>query len=89
MVRSFRFVLFFLLLPIVILTAQNNPPLQSFHSSGSVSAQPTARQITLDVQVTDSSGAPVRGLQQQDFALQDGQKPQSIASFHASTQHLR
>jgi VWFA-related protein len=83
MVRFFRFVLFFSLLPIVILSAQNNPPLQSFNSSGSVSVQPAARQITLDVQVTDGSGAPVRGLQQQDFALQDGQKPQNIASFHA------
>jgi len=85
MLRFFRLVLIFPLLPIVILSAQNNPPLQSFNSSGSVSAQPAsaARQITLDVQVTDGSGAPVRGLQQQDFALQDGQKPQNIVSFHA------
>jgi VWFA-related protein len=87
MVRFFRSVLFSLLLPVAILSGQSNPPQQSFsgNTSISASAQPAAAtgQIVLDVQVTDASGAPVRGLQQQDFALQDGQAAQSIVSFRA------
>lgn len=43
----------------------------------------TDRQITLDVQVTDHSGAPIRGLQQQDFTLLDDKHPVSIVSFRA------
>lgn len=43
----------------------------------------TDRQITLDVQVTDQSAAPVNGLQQQDFSLRDDNEPQPILSFHA------
>jgi len=39
------------------------------------------RRITLDVVVTDRSGKPVRGLQQQDFTLLDNKKPQTILSF--------
>jgi VWFA-related protein len=41
------------------------------------------RQITLDVQVTDKSGAPVRGLQKQDFTLLDDKQPANILSFRA------
>lgn len=41
------------------------------------------RQIRLDVQVTDKSGAPVRGLQKQDFTVLDDKQPQNIVSFHA------
>jgi VWFA-related protein len=43
----------------------------------------TDRQITLDVQVTDRSGAPVRGLQKQDFTLLDDKQPANILSFRA------
>jgi VWFA-related protein len=43
----------------------------------------TRGSILLDVQVTDSSGAPVRGLQQKDFSLLDEQQPQNIVSFDA------
>jgi VWFA-related protein len=43
----------------------------------------TDRQITLDVQVADKSGAPVRGLRKQDFALLDDKQPKNILSFHA------
>jgi VWFA-related protein len=49
-------------------------------------AAPTAgtnRQITLDVLVTDKSGKPVSGLQQQDFTLLDNKQPQKILSFQA------
>jgi VWFA-related protein len=41
------------------------------------------RHITLDVVVTDKSGKPVSGLQQQDFTLLDNKQPQTILSFHA------
>jgi VWFA-related protein len=41
------------------------------------------RQITLDVVVTDKSGKPVPGLQQQDFTLLDNKQPQKILSFEA------
>jgi VWFA-related protein len=40
-------------------------------------------QITLDVVVTDHSGKPVSGLQQQDFKLLDNKQPQNIVSFQA------
>jgi len=41
------------------------------------------RQITIEVQVTDKSGAPVRGLQKQEFTLLDDKQPQNILSFRA------
>jgi VWFA-related protein len=40
-------------------------------------------QIVLDVVVTDHSGKPVAGLQQQDFTLLDNDQPRSISSFSA------
>jgi VWFA-related protein len=39
--------------------------------------------MTLDVVVTDKSGRPFPGLQQQDFTLLDNKQPQKIMSFHA------
>jgi VWFA-related protein len=39
--------------------------------------------ITLDVQVTDQAGNPVRGLQQQDFTVLDNKQLQNILSFQA------
>ena len=39
--------------------------------------------ITLDVVVTDKSGNPVPGLQQQDFTVLDDKQPQPILSFRA------
>lgn len=42
------------------------------------------RRITLDVVVTDHSGNPVSGLQQQDFTILDNKKPQTVLSFAAS-----
>ena len=41
------------------------------------------RRLTLDVVVTDKSGHPVPGLQQQDFTLLDDKQPQTILSFRA------
>jgi VWFA-related protein len=42
--------------------------------------------LTLDVVVTDHSGKPVTGLQQQDFTLLDNKKPQAITSFGVTYQ---
>jgi VWFA-related protein len=39
--------------------------------------------MTLDVVVTDKSGRPLPGLQQQDFTLLDNKQPQKIVSFQA------
>jgi VWFA-related protein len=53
---------------------------------GNVASNPaiedTSRRITIDVQVTDKSGAPIRGLQQQDFSVLDDKQPQNILSLH-------
>jgi VWFA-related protein len=46
-------------------------------------AQGGNNKIYLDVVVTPKSGAPVAGLQQQDFTLLDNKAPQTIASFQA------
>ena len=43
----------------------------------------TDRHITLDVVVSDKSGKPVPGLEQQDFTLLDNKQPQKILSFQA------
>lgn len=40
------------------------------------------RSIQLDVQVTDKSGAPVRGLQSQDLVVLDDKQPVTLLSFH-------
>src|SRR5580692_12783728 len=42
------------------------------------------RHITLDVVVTDKSGKPVPGLQQQDFTVLDDKQPHKILSFSAT-----
>jgi VWFA-related protein len=39
------------------------------------------RRISIDVVVTDKSGKPVSGLQQQDFTLLDDKQPRTITSF--------
>ncbi len=46
-------------------------------------AQPAADTVHLDVVVTQKSGPPVSGLQQQDFTILDNKAPQTIQSFLA------
>ncbi|MGH9598029.1 MAG: VWA domain-containing protein [Edaphobacter sp.] len=58
-------------------TTGNSSPLASQDSAN------TNTQITLDVVVTDKSGKPQAGLQQQDFTLLDNKAPQKVLSFQA------
>lgn len=67
-------------------SAQNAPqPQVQPHPADPPTVPPPAadRRITLEVQVTDKSGAPIRGLQKEDFTLLDDKHPQSILFFHA------
>ncbi len=81
-----RFFLVLLILSRSALLGQNTSPPQLQPRPAGPSLPPpggTDRQITLDVQVTDKSGAPVRGLRKQDFTLLDDKQPRAILSFHA------
>ena len=76
-----------LFLPLSAVSGQNTPPPQLQPRPAGPSLPPPSgmdRQITLDVQVTDQSGAAVRGLQKQDFTLLDDKQPKNILSFHAA-----
>jgi VWFA-related protein len=78
------FPFFFLLLPLCGALGQN-PPSPQLQPRPATPAAPTAgvadHQITIDVQVTDKSGAPIRGLRQQDFTVLDDKQPRDIRSF--------
>ena len=63
--------------------AQQNGPTGQSEPPASISFVSANRQMTLDVVVTDKSGKPVSGLQQQDFTLLDNKQPQRILSFQA------
>ena len=66
--------------------AQNAPTPQLQPRPPEPPTQPSSsadRQITLDVQVRDKSGTPVRGLQKQDFTILDDKQPKNIVSFQA------
>ncbi len=86
--RQFQLVFVLLFVTLSAMRAQDTaappPVLAKPGESPSVAARPaTDRRVTLDVQVTDKSGAPIRGLQQQDFTLLDDKQPQKIVSFQA------
>src|ERR1700733_1218086 len=87
-----RFVRFFLilLLPLPAPSGQDTPPPQQAPQLQPRPAEPekapppgVERRIALNVQVTDKSGSPVRGLQQQDFTVLDDKRPQPTRSFQA------
>jgi VWFA-related protein len=69
----FAFVLFTSILATIGLPAQQTTP----------STPAVTSSISLDVVVTPRSGAPVAGLQQQDFTILDNKSPRPITSFHA------
>ena len=71
----------FLLLPFfltVLLFSQTAP---TSNSQAPVTFQSNVRVVLLDVIVTDSNGAPVTGLTQNDFRVFEDNKQQKIASF--------
>ena len=45
----------------------------------------SAREVIVDVLVTDSSARPVHGLKASDFTVEENGKPQTIRSFYEST----
>jgi VWFA-related protein len=75
-----------LLLPLSALVGQTSPAPQLQSRPTAPSLPPpggTDRLVTIDVQVTDKSGAAVRGLKKEDFTLLDDNQPKNIAAFHA------
>jgi VWFA-related protein len=91
MPRFFRFlqvlVVALSVLPISLSWAQNtSPPQLQPRPAGpekAPSPPPADRRIELNIQVTDKSGVPVRGLQKEDFTVVDDKRPQNILSFRA------
>jgi VWFA-related protein len=78
----------FLLLPFLALSAQNTQAPQLQPRTGepqkvAPQANGPDRQIRIDVQVTDKSGAPALGLRKEDFTVLDDKRPQNILSFQA------
>ncbi len=80
-----RVLLILLVLPLLCVAAlaQTVAPPQLLPRPSTPPPGGTDRQIVLDVQVADKSGAPVRGLQKQDFTLLDNGQPQDISSVQA------
>jgi VWFA-related protein len=79
-----------IVLALSIASAQNAPPPRSVEprpaalaEASSPPAPATDRQISLEVQVTDKYGAPIRGLEERDFTVLDDKQPQKIVSFRA------
>lgn len=82
----FCWLLLFLFLSLSAVSQQDTPSPQLQPrpvEPAKVPASGTDREIMLDVQVTDKSGAPVRGLQKQDFTILDDKLPLNIVSFQA------
>ena len=63
--------------------AQQNGPTGLSERPATAPPASANRSIALDVVVSDKSGKPVSGLQQQDFTILDNKKPRRIESFHA------
>jgi VWFA-related protein len=69
-----------LLLPFSFLFAQSAPPNLEPRPADTAATE-SSPQMSLDVHVTDKRGAPIRGLQEGDFAVLVDKKPQRIAAF--------
>jgi VWFA-related protein len=67
------------------LAQENTPPAQSpsLADRPATPERTEGRRIEIDIVVTNKSGAPISGLQQQDFTLLDDKQPQKIQSFLA------
>jgi VWFA-related protein len=67
----------------LVLVGLASPLFAQQPSQSPAPTSPTHPLITLDVVVSDKSGKPQAGLQQQDFTLLDNKSPQKIMSFQA------
>jgi VWFA-related protein len=67
----------------VILSAQQTSLLSSPIVATGPPTEQQIRPVTIDVAVSDRSGKPVRGLQQQDFTVLNNKQPNSLTSFLA------
>ena len=87
-VRTSGFILSFLCCFSSVGFTQEGPPAapSAPAQQPSQDVTPHEHRLTLDVVVTDHSGKPVPGLQQQDFTLFDNRKPQAINSFGVNYQ---
>lgn len=64
--------------------AAQSQPAEAAKVSSAAAPAVTGAHIVLEVQVTDKSGSPVRGLQKQDFTLLDNNHPQDLTFFYAA-----
>jgi VWFA-related protein len=92
--------LFFTLAPIGVAQTATSPPAPAAAKPGTESSIPgagfdasestpptirvSAREVIIDVLVTDANGKPVHGLKASDFTIQENGKPQIIRSFYES-----
>jgi VWFA-related protein len=85
MSRFLRSLPIFLLLSFASSVGQNNPApqLETRPPESTATPKGAQRRVNVEVQVNDKSGAPIRGLQKQDFNLLDGKQPLDIVSFQA------
>jgi VWFA-related protein len=70
---------------VILVTVLCTGAVAAAQESGTAPQPAADRKIYLDVVVGPKSGAPVAGLQQQDFTLLDNKSPQAITLFQAFT----
>jgi VWFA-related protein len=69
--------------------AQTAPPAEVSPGMPPSPSPAADHRIWLDVVVTDKSGNPISGLQQQDFTILDSKQPDSILSFSATDENSK
>lgn len=83
-----RVFMFLLCVSLPVLAQQAPAQKEPSAQTETMSALSHESHITLAVVVTDKSGKPVAGLQQQDFTVFDNKKPQPIVAFKAVQQDV-
>src|ERR1700749_495658 len=76
-------IVLFSFLSACVTLAQTSAAVEPSRPQGSTLSGATGpgRSIQLNVQITDKSGAPVRGLQSQDLVVLDDKQPLELLSF--------
>ena len=83
-IRVRYFLLIALLITFAAASRQNVAQMPAQTQQNSTPTQAHGSKMVLDVVVSQKSGPPVGGLQQQDFTLLDNKSPQAITSFKAA-----